>query len=247
MPCFDSLIGEIGWLNWLVKLVGGGFDKFQATANFVNAPELSGSRAWPWFRECRKLWSLSIDYLDLKVLFDEDEVAMQNGREGEGDVAGSTKDAGSELRQRKEVEHGGGRSGTRAKTIYGYVKTPSARLHGCAADRASFVAQQRVARRPLPVGCVRACVRVCHQHMLIPARCPCMVLACVRACLRACMPLIRYHPHGIIPFTAGLVLLSDAWRKRHGKKPPIYMSDAFTHTMPLYVVAPLGFFFKKKT
>ena len=131
------------------------------------------------------MWSLPIDYLDLKVLFDEDEVAKKKMIEGE--PKGKRKGKGNKS---------GGRSGKRKDGNHKSAGSDDADAVHSSGGGGGGGAAGGSSTRPRAI--------------------------------------YGYHPHGIIPFTAGLVLLSDTWRKRHGKKPPIYMTDAFVHTMPIF-------------
>jgi len=41
-----------------------------------------------------------------------------------------------------------------------------------------------------------------------------------------------FHPHGVIPYTAGLITMSKSWRERYATVPHV-LTDFFTHLIPL--------------
>ena len=42
----------------------------------------------------------------------------------------------------------------------------------------------------------------------------------------------RYHPHGIIPFTAGLAMHSPQWKAAYGPGLPAFVVDGVLHLLP---------------
>jgi len=44
--------------------------------------------------------------------------------------------------------------------------------------------------------------------------------------------IIGFHPHGIIPYTAGLMLLHPAWKQAYPNQHVHFMTDGFTHAVP---------------
>jgi len=45
--------------------------------------------------------------------------------------------------------------------------------------------------------------------------------------------IIGFHPHGIIPYTAGLMLLHPTWKQAYPNQHVSFMTDGFTHSVPV--------------